>query len=273
MDAAIRDRWRKEVVSTEDWVQHIDQARAIQPGEAGGFLVRSTQSGLLGYLKPLNHNAQVPRAAYEKIAADLAYEVHVSVPPAALHRRANPPAGQPKEVAISLVWGRSSVWGDLFNLSDPGGGLPASPPALRELVRTVLARGSGVLAFDTWLRNGDRNNARNAILAYDLGDNPGKLLYLDFSNTMDHDRQWTNGNHSAFGRVDIPPFFAACLDRKIVREAAERIAGLSDDLVAGIVQRMPDDFLATDTRERLSGWLVWRKGHLLDSWDQWYAGA
>src|SRR5438270_12172197 len=74
MDATIRERWRQEVVSAEDWVQHIEQALPIQPGEAGGFLVRSTQSGLLGYLKPLNHNPNVPRAAYEKIASDLGYE-------------------------------------------------------------------------------------------------------------------------------------------------------------------------------------------------------
>jgi hypothetical protein len=261
------------VVNTEEWVQHIEQALAIQPGEAGGFLVRSVQSDQLGYLKPLNHNAQVPRAAYEKIASDLAYEARISVPPVVLHRRPNPPAGQPKEVAISLVWGRSSVWGDLCNLSDPNGGIPASPPALRELVRIVLARNSGVLAFDAWLRNTDRNNARNAIVAYDVGEGPGTILYLDFSYTMDYDRHWSNGNYQSFAKVNIPPFFASCVERQLVREAAERIAGLSSDLVAGIVARMPDDFLKADARQRHAEWLVWRKGHLLDTWDQWYAGA
>jgi hypothetical protein len=92
MDATTCNRWRQEVVSTEEWVHHIDQALPIQPGEAGGFLVRSAQTGLLGYLKPLNHNAQVPRAAYEKIASDLAFEAHVGVPPVVLYRRLNPPS-------------------------------------------------------------------------------------------------------------------------------------------------------------------------------------
>jgi hypothetical protein len=273
MDAKIRDRWRQEVVSTEDWVQHIDSAIPVQPGEAGGILVRSNQSGLIGYLKPLNPNAQVPRAAYEKIASDLAYEARISVPPVVLYRRQDPAAGQPTEVAISLVWGRSSEWGDLFNIGAADGGIPASPPALHKLVRNLFASTCGVVAFDTWLRNSDRNNARNAVVAYDVGEGAGTMLYLDFSYTMDHDRHWSNGNHRTFERVNIPPFFAACLDRERVREAAERIAAMPDELVADIVRRVPDDFLAIDARERLVQCLVCRKAQLPAAWNEWYSGT
>jgi len=245
----------------------------IQPGGAGGFLVRSPQSALIGYLKPLNPNPQHPVAAYEKIASDLAYEVGVNVPPVVLHCRPNPPAPQPKEVAVSLVWGRSSVWSELFNMGAADGGIPDSLPALAHLAKHVLAEGSGVLALDAWLHNQDRNNARNALLAYDCGTGPGTMCYIDFGHTMDCSGSWTQGHHQVFARVNVPPFFATCVDRGRVRETAERIIGLSDAVVAQIVQRIPDGFLAAPARDRLAEWLVWRKQNLIRTWDQWYAGT
>jgi hypothetical protein len=274
MYASLRAKWRSDLMTEEEWQPYSDQAAPTQaqPGEAGGFLAKSSPSGLIGYLKPLD-SAPRPRAAYEKIASDLAHAAGIPVPGVVLYRRTAPPAGQPVQVAISQVAGRSLVWSDLCNLHAADGGLPADRPALREMIGRVFATGCGVMAFDSWLRNTDRQNDRNAVLVFDVGDVAGTLLYLDFANTMDHDGQWTQGQHQTFCKVSFPPYFISCVDRSRVQQAAERIAGLADQLVIEVVQRMPDDFMDPPTREKLAGWLVWRKNNLLPAWGQWYAGC
>ncbi len=111
MNPAVRDAWRKVVVTTEEWEPHSDQARPVRGGtEAGGFLVRSLMTGLIGYLKPLKPRGNNSRAAYEKIASDLAFEIRVNVPPVVLYRRPDAQPPEPREVHILCV-GRSSPVG------------------------------------------------------------------------------------------------------------------------------------------------------------------
>jgi hypothetical protein len=128
------------------------------------------------------------------------------------------------------------------------------------------------MALDAWLRNTDRDNEGNAILVYAGDEDPGQLFYLDFANAMDFDGHWTASNHQTFQRLPVPPLLAACAVRNRVEAAAQRIADLSDAVVAEIVGRVPEDFLAALAREQLLGWLVWRKQHLVRACDQWYAG-
>src|SRR5713226_6317026 len=185
MDPAIRDRWRKEVVNCDDWTPHSDTARPVRGGEAGGFLVRSVQSGLIGYLKPLNVRAGHSRSAYEKIASDLAFEIDVNVPPVVLYRRIDAQPSQPKEVSISFASGGAMPWGDLFQIGVADGGV--KPAGLAALGKRMVAGSCGVMALDAWLRNTDRDNAGNAILAHDGEEDPGQLYFVDFANSMDYD--------------------------------------------------------------------------------------
>jgi hypothetical protein len=272
MDAAIRCSWRQQVVNTERWERHSDAARPVRGGEAGGFLVRSVQTGLIGYLKPLNPRGHHSRSAYEKIASDLAYEIGVNVPPVVLYRRPDAESSQPREVSISFAWAGAVPWGDLCSIGETDGGV--RPPALAALIRRLVAGSSGVMALDAWLRNTDRNNEGNAIMTYAGVEDPGQLFYVDFANAMDFDGHWSadKDNHQKFERVAVPPLLATCAARNRVEDAAQRIAGLSDSVVAEIVGRVPDDFLRAPAREQLLGWLVWRKQRLVPAWAQWYAG-
>jgi hypothetical protein len=78
--------WRGIVVSdAEEW-HPTDGERP--GGESGGFFVRRTKDGALAFLKP-NHPSfggmsTVPAAALEKIAADLAFDLSLPVPPVVL---------------------------------------------------------------------------------------------------------------------------------------------------------------------------------------------
>jgi hypothetical protein len=272
MDPAIRDCWRKVVVTTDEWKPHSDQARPVRGGEAGGFLVRSAQTGLIGYLKPLKPRPGHSRPAYEKIASDLAYETGVNVPPVVLCRRPDAKPPEPTEVCISFAWGGAAPWGDLCNIGAADGGV--KPSALAGIIQRLVAASCGVIALDAWLRNMDRHNEGNAILAYAGEEDPGELFYVDFACSMDFDGHWSADkcNHQAFQRVPVPPLLAACAVKNRVQEAAQHIADLAEAVVADIVRRVPDDFLAQPAREQLLGWLLWRKQQLVPAWSEWYAG-
>jgi hypothetical protein len=64
--------WREKAESTDNWQKLLSVAEP-PPGEAGGFLVRS-EKGVVAYLKPTRIDPACPRAAHEKICADLAHE-------------------------------------------------------------------------------------------------------------------------------------------------------------------------------------------------------
>jgi hypothetical protein len=274
MNAAIREAWRKTIVTDEEWKQHADAARPVRTGEAAGFLVRSGGTGLIGYLKPLNapRGPGHARPAYEKIASDLAYEVSVNVPPVILYRRSDAKGAEPKEVSISFSWGGASPWSDVFNIESADGG--AQPGGLAAMIKRLAAGSCEVMALDAWLRNTDRHNPGNAILAYGSEEDPGQLFFIDYANAMDYDGEWSKAekNHQVFRRLPCPPILAGNAVKARVQAAARRIADLGDTVVAEIICRIPDDFLLPAARRNLLEWLLWRKQHLVSAFDLWYAG-
>ena len=74
--------WRATALDSAPWIATPGERPG---GEAQGFWV--TRDSLRGYLKPSKADANViahPRAAHEKIAADLAFDLALPVPPAIL---------------------------------------------------------------------------------------------------------------------------------------------------------------------------------------------
>lgn len=262
MDDDIRRKWRALVESDQPWTIEKAVARPSR-GEAKGLWVRSA-SGLAGYLKPTKLNPTRYRAAYEKIAADLAFETSVNVPPAVLYRRTDVPATEETNVVISLC-----PDGNLFDwkliLSDPS-------PARKPLLAYALKCASIVVAFDSWLDNDDRNNLDNSIF---VPSHEPPNFFLDFSNSMDYRGDWSRLGHQNFQkpRNPLPPTLVKLLNSRIACDSACRIAGISDDTVVTIVRRVPDVFLPAAEKDKLASGLVWRKNHLVDAFDQWYCGA
>jgi hypothetical protein len=167
--------WRAIALDSSEWRPTKEERPG---GEAEGLWVSNGQ--FRGYLKPSKDNPPMsvhPRAAHEKIAADLAFDLQLQVSPAVLvDGRAC--GGAVEAAVVSLV---------LYREVHKWAHATATPPSLAtamHILRTHRAAVSGMIAFDTWLANSDRNNGGNVLIGTD-----GALsepIFCDFSNTMIH---------------------------------------------------------------------------------------
>jgi hypothetical protein len=143
-NAEVAAEWRKHAVSPYVWKPSPDQVGVIT-GEAGGYRVQSDEFPRMAYLKPANPNPDEPvrsRAAREKIASDLAYELHLAVPPALLTTRENPPAGCTANVVVTLyLYPAQWRWSDVRGAAK----IEASPLGLA--MAAALAQSRAVRFF------------------------------------------------------------------------------------------------------------------------------
>jgi hypothetical protein len=262
MNDAVRKKWRNDLLSDEIWEPDITRA-ANTKGITKGIYVIGKTTGLHGFMKPGKKcGSGGRRAAYEKIASDLAFEIGLNVPPAVLYYRTPFTPLQEEKVIISLCPdGSCYYWKDLAGI--------ASQDAT-EAFQKILAIGSGIVALDAWLDNDDRHNKDNTIFA---GEPYREAIFIDFCNTMDHKKEWNGGKYDHFPKRSLPDPFKTALDWNIVDGAINRIAGLSDDTIGDIVCRIPDDFLSLDDRNIICCCLAWRKDKLRESLAKWYPGV
>lgn len=230
-------QWRHELHTDATWSVHPEQP---DPGEAGGARMESSAVPYGAYLKPTRQkNDGTPRAANEKICADLANDLSLPVPPALLYEEKNGVADS--EQTVLSLWLADEVWRlkDLRDLSDPPWGL--ADPALR--------RASGVIAFDAWVGNTDRNNVRNTIF-FERPDGSYQAVFLDFSYTLDKKRRWIDDDDGS--DVEMPDLLSrlrAEAERDQIQGTVDQIEGLNEDQIREVVDRIPDSYLDPSRRE------------------------
>jgi len=254
----LRRSWRTDLFTAEAWQN--DPGATFNPGEAGGYRVLTASAPYGAYLKPTRVcDDDNPRAANEKIVADLAFELGFSVPPVLLYRRPAPPAGEETRCCLSLVmYPEQYEWGLLWDIS--GLSVP-----VRAIIRGSISRYSDTLALDLLIGQTDRNNARNVILGVDgmdLADSA--FLFLDHAYTLNYGNRWSGVGWQNIDMVPIPQLFRDSLTGGRVREGAGKIAALSDETVAGIVQRIPDDYMTATHKNIVIAGLIGRKARIPD---------
>jgi hypothetical protein len=87
---ALARSWREHVETADPWRPTGNPGAA--GGQAQGYFV--TSGPVNAFAKPSQRDTSptpVPRAAHEKIAADLAFDLRLPLPPAILHRWSDPP--------------------------------------------------------------------------------------------------------------------------------------------------------------------------------------
>lgn len=252
--AEIAIEWRATVVSAMSW-RPAGRQPLVDEGDLQGFAVVAQGFRGRGFLKP---GVRVPGAdrrhfaAREKIAADLAFELGLPVPPAVLWRRDGAP--EPNVVITLFVYPQDVKW----FVVEFGGVRPLalSEEAVKEALRSV----GGMLAFDTWLDQHEHAPHRpgNIVWGFDPASGESGITFLDYASALGSDGSWSAGA----GPV-VEPAWPVLLRRHVdARQIAAVLAAierLSRDQIAEIVQRIPEDFLPAPEKNMLEDELVRRQ--------------
>lgn len=242
----IAREWRTEVLSKYPWHPSKSQAGALAKGEAGGFMVHCDYLGRQAYLKPRRRDGARghERAAREKIASDLAFDLGVTVPPVLLYRRDG--AGSDEvNVCVSLRMFRAQFsWSQVCDFLDR----PESETRALLSARLSEAASKG-LVFDTWVGQGDHNDhPHNILFGYDTNDykSLNSFIFLDYAMALGYGGLWWDGRFAEVAEIGFPPKMLDVLDRSIVDQTVDAIERYSDDVIAEIVGRVPTSHLPAE---------------------------
>lgn len=250
---ALAADWRKRCETAGDeW--KLTSITGEVHGEAAGYFV--TSGTVNGYAKPskIDNSANSwPRAAHEKIAANLAFEVGLPLPPVLLHRWSKPPKGDQPLVAISL---------QPFLNVHKWKAVEAVPAVCQQMKLELKPIASALVPFDTWLDNSDRPNNGNLIVSKDSSDPaiPLRLAYIDYANSMLC--VWRNTPSTQLAARPIYPTDQKDADVAIMEESLKRIEGIGDTVIQDIVAQIPDDFATPDQKKVIVVGLLHRKSRV-----------
>lgn len=250
---ALQSTWRTDLFSTDSWTaSSLEQMRA---GEAGGYRVDAITVPFGAYLKPTKlcdeHN---PRAANEKVVADIAGELGFSVPPVLLYKRNGVVAGEETRCCVSLVmYPRIDPWEFLFDIS----GLPVP---VQHLVRASISGYSETLALDLLIGQTDRHGPGNVVLGSDPDDpSDTAFMFLDHSFTLNYGNRWAANGWTSISPVPLPATFSESISKRRLIEGAEKVVALPDDRLRLIVSRVPTDYMSDGHRQMVCDGLIGRK--------------
>jgi hypothetical protein len=238
-------------------------------GEAGGFFVEADElPRRRAYMKPRRRDSDPnkARAAREKIAADLAFDLGAPVPPVVLTVR-NDSAEEERFVCCSLVmYPRQWSWEQVK------GTMPGEPSKAPEdlLVDRLPTAAAVSLAFDTWLDQTDHgDHPHNIVFGYDPDDlEDASYVFLDYSFSMGNGGAWNDGRFEYCQPAAFPPLMMQTLDKSALSESIEKIEDYSDGQIRTIVDRIPDEHLAPHQRTVIARALCERRHLLRQALDQ-----
>jgi hypothetical protein len=257
-NAEVAASWRAEAVSTLAWRRARDQS-----GSGGGILkgyaVEAAGFPRRGYLKPGERLPAAARAkcyaAREKIAADLAYDLGLAVPPATLCR-VKDDWGDPEPCAVVtlFLYPFQLDWTDVVfeNLRPPN--------MSDEDVAKVLAQATGAFAFDTWLDQADHAEAHPGNIVW--GYNPvggSELVFLDYASSMGADASWNDEGWFTVALAPFPRFLLDRLDLGLLEQTLTKIETFSEASIQEVVERVPTNFLHLSEKSMLQAALIGRR--------------
>jgi hypothetical protein len=212
-------------------------------------------------MKPIHSHEDeqvVCRAAREKIAADLAHDLGVPVPPVQLTTRSD--GRNVKPVAVSLVmYPRQWAWEQVKTQ-------PVGETVHGAALVAILAQATPMLAFDTWLAQTDHgDHPHNIVWGYDPASmaNAG-LIFLDYSFSMGYSGGWKDGHWRTVEMAPFPALLLQHLDRSALRDTIQKIEAYPAEVIREVVGRLPDSHMPPPQRDLLQEALIGRKSLLKD---------
>jgi len=241
-EAELAKEWQSSVESTEHWTL----GNPVGAGESGSLHITSAE-GLCGIAKPA-FQGDMPRAAHEKIAADLAHILDVPVPPVILWR--NPSGGAP--FAISLrAFSQPLTWNQVAHLR-----------ANSDFVKNcadILAAG---YVFHVWIGDTDHGgNEGNVLVDANSTIERPALAFIDHAFSMSYG--W-NDLSPPMNHIDGYYQTYDVLPKAAVANAVKWVQSTAAKAIEDIVRRIPASYL-TDTRASLIvGCLIERQRRISD---------
>lgn len=256
----IETAWRALVELPGSWRKSASQAGGLlqvdPTGEAGGFFVElDAAPARRAYLKPLKRHAW-KRAAREKIAADLGFEVGVTVPPVLLTVNERVPDAERHACVSLLLYPHQFSWGQLKDFLAEG-----ESPLAAELATLLPAPAARAFAFDTWIGQPDHDDhPSNIVFGYEGSDYlAGAFIFLDYAFSMGVSGGWNNEGFRACGPAPFPPRMCGSVSVSVLEQAITAIESVGDNVIAEVVNRIPWQWLADDEKQVILAGLVARR--------------
>jgi hypothetical protein len=239
VDEEIADRWSRETATPDAWTLGLP----IGTGEAGSFYI-SSADGRRGACKPAFGN-NVHRAAHEKIAADLAFNLKLSVPACCLWTDSK--SGNRYSIS-NWAFSQAMMWRDVSaKLSDT-------------YKRNAGPAFSAARVFHSWIADTDHNgNDGNVVVDTTRGEESPGIAFIDHAYSMSMNPNFDTAPLQALAHYYIPP---AAFDADATAKMVKYINGLEAKMIEDIVRRVPADFLPPDRAEVIITGLLKRRSEL-----------
>lgn len=187
----------------------------------------SRECGLRGVAKPaIRAQNGTPRAAHEKICADLAQTVGVPVPPVILWT--DPTSGNKYSIS-AWAYKQAMTWNDLQH---------TVTNEFKENVKSQIAAG---IVFHSFVGDTDRHGG-NTLINVDRPSSSPEVCFIDHAFSLGHNQEFVNRN---FTKVAHPYFPNQLISHEELVHAAEKVEALPKSRVEEIVRRIPEPFLST----------------------------
>ena len=204
----------------------------------------SRHDGLLGVAKPGEPRPD-HRAAYEKLASDLAFDLGLPIPPVTLWQRDDETA-LTHQLSVS-AWAFSGGR-DLQSISHP------RPP---ELQAALAIAASTIVPFDTWIGVSDRHEGNVQV---ENQNGIWSVAFIDYSFSFQHPS-------SIFGHPAQMPreYFSCPVQPTLAAQTMQTILALPRTRIEHLVKRIPTEFLPESEKASTIAALLLRRTSLAAS--------
>jgi hypothetical protein len=181
-----------------------------------------------------------PRAAHEKIAADLARLLGVPVPPVLLWTNQ---ADGSKYSISSWAYKQPNTW-------------DVMAPAMTDLFKENAYKTIGdAIVFHTWVADIDRH-AQNTLVDADSSDNNPRICFIDHAFSLSHSQEFGNQTFTRAVHRYVP---AGAVDERGLAHMARMIEAMAPESVESVVRRIPEGFLSPTRADIIVRELLRRK--------------
>jgi hypothetical protein len=260
----IRAEWRRDPRTVREWKESPDQDGNAK-GQCQGEFVISDGFPYPAYLKPGKIKAKAlswPAPAYEKIAADLAFDLGCPVPIVQVWEREEGKTGDYacyssvslKEFPDKFCWRLCQQV-----LNEAAAVRSSKPDIVTPLAMAALLPTSGMLVLDTLLGQRDRgDHPDNLALSYDPADRSrAQFTYFDFAQTLNYEGQWADDKWKNVSVTRQPQLIMDNIKKNAVKITYEKLMDMNDDHIGQMVTRLAcDHFKEAD---HIAGCLIGRR--------------